>query len=39
MVFLFLVGLLYFSDRLDRIERKLDAISEGTSRTAVGKVE
>jgi hypothetical protein len=25
MIFLFLVGLFYFSDRLDRIEGKLDA--------------
>ena len=39
MALLFLVGFHYFDDRLNRIERKLDALSEGTCRTAVGKVE
>jgi hypothetical protein len=32
MIFLFLVGLFYFSDRLDRIEDKLDAtLQQGRS--------
>ena len=28
MVFLFLIGFFYFSDRIDRLEEKLDAISQ-----------
>jgi hypothetical protein len=35
LVFLFLVALLYFSDRLDRIEGKVDAISKGGVREGV----